>query len=139
MKAKGFDGREREWNLSKKTTKKKLRRCSNLHRRARLVLRKLFPSSTILEEVHLPGSNTVTRSSTLFADFYLPRQRLLIEVHGEQHYKFNEFFHRTKSGFLKSKSRDRDKIRWCELNEIDVVVLKYTGSDDEWREQILKR
>ena len=139
MKAIGFDGRERDWNLSKKSSKKKLRRCSNLHLRTRLVLRKLFSSSTILEEIYLPGSNTITRSSTLFADFYLPKQRLLVEVHGEQHYKFNEFFHKTKSEFLKSKSRDRDKIRWCELNEIDIVVLKYTGSDDEWREQILKR
>ena len=43
------------------------------------------------------------------------------------------------SGFYKSKARDRDKIRWCELNDINIVILKYTGSDDEWTQQIIDR
>ena len=63
----------------------------------------------------------------------------MVEVHGRQHYEFVDFYHKTVCGFYKSKARDRDKIRWCELNDINIVILKYTGSDDEWTQQIIDR
>ena len=139
MKVTGFDGRQREWNLGRKSAKYNTRKCSSLHKRARVVLRELFPRTIILEEVHLPGSATQTRSSTLFADFYIPSRQLVVEVHGRQHYEFNEFYHKTKRGYQKSRARDRDKIKWCGLNEIDIVGLSYKGKDEEWKESILDR
>ena len=139
MKVTGFDGREREWSLARKSARHNKRKCSSLHKRTRAVLRELFPRTIILEEVHLPGSATLTRSSTLFADFYVPSRKLIVEVHGRQHYEFNEFYHKTKRGFQKSKARDRDKIKWCDLNEIDIVVLSHEGEDDEWKKAILNR
>ena len=139
MKVTGFDGRKREWSLARKTARHNTRKCSSLHKRARAVLRELFPRTIILEEVHLPGSATQTRSSTLFADFYVPSRKLIVEVHGRQHYEFNEFYHKTKQGYQKSRARDRDKIKWCNLNEIDIVVLSYRGKDDDWKKSILNR
>ena len=134
----GFDGREREWKLSRKSKAKKGRQ-SRLHKRTRLILRDLFRRDIILEEVSLPGSNTVTRPSILFADFFIPSRNLMVEVHGRQHYEFVDFYHKTKSGIYKSQARDRDKISWCELNGVDIITLKYTGDDDEWIQQILGR
>ena len=134
----GFDGRKKEWRLSRKS-KAKGGRQSNLHKRTRLILRDLFRRDIILEEVSLPGSNTITRPSILFADFFIPSRKLMVEVHGRQHYEFVDFYHKTKSGFYKSQARDRDKIRWCKLNKIDIVTLKYTGDDDEWKTQIRNR
>ena len=134
----GFDGREKEWKLSRKSKAKKGRQ-SNLHKRTRLILRDLFRRDIILEEVSLPGSNTITRPSILFADFFIPSRNLMVEVHGRQHYEFVDFYHKTKRGFYKSQARDRDKISWCELNGVDIIILKYTGNDDEWTQQILDR
>ena len=54
-------------------------------------------------------------------------------------YEFNEFYHKTKQGFQKAKARDRDKIRWCDLNEIEIVVLSHEGEDDEWKKSIFNR
>ena len=28
------------------------------------------------------------------------------------------------------------KIQWCELNKIDIVILRYSDTDEQWREQI---
>ena len=140
MKVTGFDNREKTWDLSRYIPKKdSTRPTSNLHGASRLVLRELFPQSIILEEVALPGSRTLTRKSTLYADFFLPSHDLIVEAHGIQHYEFNEFYHKTKAGFFKSKSRDRDKIRWCELNNLSIVIFKYSDNEDDWKKEILER
>ena len=52
MKALGFDGRQRNWNLDgKKPKKNSTRACSKLHVRARHILNELFPTYRVLEEV----------------------------------------------------------------------------------------
>ncbi len=137
MKVTGFDGKKRNWNLAKYASKKNGKHLpSKLHLRARSLLRKIFPRDKILEEVYLPGSDTETRRSTLIADFFLPLRSLVVEVHGRQHYEFVDFYHKTKAGYLKAKKRDKDKIAWCQLNDINIVVLKFSESDDVWRKTI---
>ena len=140
MKAVGFDGKTRNWNVSKYTVAKDdARRRSKLHVRARETLQNLFPYDTILEEVPLPGSNKPSRRSTLYADFFIPQRRLVVEVHGRQHYEHVSHFHPTKAHFFKSKGRDKDKIRWCEINDIEIVIFKYSDTDEQWKQTILGR
>ena len=74
-----------------------------------------------------------------YADFNIPSRKLVVEVHGRQHYEFNEFYHKTKRGYQKSRARDRDKIAWCQLNDIDIVILKYSETENEWTNRILNR
>jgi hypothetical protein len=62
-----------------------------------------------------------------------------IEVHGRQHYEFCKFFHKTMAGFLQSNKRDFIKEDWCELNDIELIVLKYSDSIEDWRNQIDSR
>lgn len=140
MKAIGFDGRTRNWNVSKYVVAKDdSRRRSALHIRSRETLQNLFPYDTILEEVPLPGSNKPSRRSTLYADFFIPQRRLVVEAHGKQHYEYVSHFHSTKAHYYKSKGRDKDKIRWCEINSIDIVIFKYSDTDEQWKQSILDR
>ena len=137
MKVVGINGKEYSWNLTGYDVfNDDKRKRSKFHIRARNLLKELFNSYRILEEVKLPGSTELHRKSVLYLDFYIPSIKLAIEVHGQQHYEFCGFFHRNKAEFLKGKARDEDKITWCELNDIRLVTLKYTESDDEWRERI---
>ena len=138
MKAIGLDGKERSWNLSKhRNNKNSSRPRSQYHIRARNLLRKIYPRDKILEEVSLPGSNTETRKSTLFADFFIPNRSLIVEVHGQQHYEYNAFYHNKKKiNFYKAQARDRDKLEWCCLNNIRVAVLKYSDDLEEWERQV---
>lgn len=137
MKVIGINGKEYVWNLTGYDVfNDDKRKRSKYHIRARNLLKELFHSYRILEEVKLPGSTELHRKSVLYLDFYIPSIKLAIEVHGQQHYEFCPFFHRSKADFLKGQARDEDKITWCELNDIRLVTFKYTESDDEWRQRI---
>ena len=137
MKAVGLNGREYNIDLKKyivkcddKTVK------SKYHIAARELLSDMFSGYTILEEVKLPGSRDPSKKSALFLDFLIPNLSLAVEVHGRQHYEFVKFFHKTKAGFLTSKRRDDIKEQWCELNDIELIVLNYEDKIEDWRKQI---
>ena len=137
MKAIGINGKEYIWNLTKYDVfYDDLRKRSKYHIRARNLLKEIYHSYRILEEVKLPGSTALHRKSVLYLDFYIPSLQLAIEVHGEQHYNFCPFFHKTMADFLKAKARDDDKQVWCELNNIRLITLKYSETDDEWKQRI---
>lgn len=127
MKVKGLDGREHNWAL-----RSRRRRSASLpHRRAREMIARLFPCEPALEELTLPGTGG------LRADFYLPRRRVMVEVHGPQHYGPNSHFHRTEWEFRLSQGRDRRKRSWCELNDIRLVELPHDEPDEHWRRLLL--
>lgn len=134
MNINGLDGRTYNWNPSASQADTDKR--SSLHVKARELLKELFPHDRILEELSLPGSKTEYRRSTLRADFFIPNRNLIIEVHGEQHHKFNPFFFKNKLAFYKAKARDKDKIEWCELNSMRLIEFNYNEDIDEWRRKI---
>ena len=137
MKIKGLNGREYNLNLSKYDVKANdKRKRSKHHLRARKLIREVYHSYRILEEVKLPGSTSANKKSVLYLDFFIPNIRKAFEVHGRQNYEHIPFFHKTKADFILAKARDEDKIEWCELNNIELIELKYSGSDDEWRKSI---
>jgi len=126
----GLDGKQYKLNLNDLIPKESDKRTRSFgHISARELLREEFPTDRILEELYLPGSNG------LYADFYLPYQKLMVEVHGRQHFEFTKHFHGDRWGFLKSQKRDRQKEQWCGLNMIYLIVLK-DSEIDEWRKQI---
>jgi hypothetical protein len=137
MKVKGINGKEYTWNLAKYNVfNNETRPRSKYHLRARNLLKEIFHSYRILEEVKLPGSTARYRKGVLYLDFYIPQIKRAFEVHGQQHYEFIPFFHKAPSDFVLAKGKDQDKIDWCELNGISLVTLKYSDSDDYWRNQI---
>ena len=137
MKVVGLNGREYNLNLQKYDVKANdKRKRSKHHVRARKLIKEVYHSYRILEEVKLPGSTSTHKRSVLYLDFFIPNIRKAVEVHGRQHYEYTPFFHKSKADFILAKARDEDKIEWCELNNIEILTLKYSGSDDEWRKTI---
>lgn len=114
----------------------KVKNQSSYHLEARRLLREYFPGYIVYEEMKLPGSRDPSKKSVLFLDFFIEKEMLGIEVHGRQHYDFIPFFHKTKAGFLQAQTRDLIKQQWCELNNIELIVFKYSDDIETWREQI---
>ena len=80
-------------------------------------LRLIYTTASILEEFSIPGSR-------LSLDFFIPSRNLAFEFQGIQHDKFNSFFHETKADFQRQRSRDADKLRWCQMNEITLIEVR---------------
>lgn len=137
MKIKGLNNRDYKLQLHKYIVDKNdPRPRSKFHLSARGLLNDIYGSHWILEEVKLPGSRNKALKSTLFLDFFVPHIKLAVEVHGKQHYEYSAFFHKSIAGFKESIKRDNLKQDWCELNEISLIVFKYSDDVETWREQI---
>tara|TARA_R100000152_G_C6781331_1_gene215612 strand:+ start:1947 stop:2375 length:429 start_codon:yes stop_codon:yes gene_type:complete len=131
----GFDNREHKFNFTKHNRRKYQQNKSSLHIKARDTINEVFPQFSVYEEVTLPGSKRLGRSSLLYADFFIPEIMCIVEVHGKQHYEYCSFFHKNKMDFVNAKRRDLDKIEWCELNNITIVVLPY-NEEKQWKHLI---
>lgn len=107
---------------------------SQLHLLARNLLRELFPTVQIMEEVPIP----ITRREKLFFDFYINTLKLAVEAHGEQHYKFNSLFHSSAQDFVHQRKKDARKREWCEYNNITYVELPFNEGVEQWKERILQ-
>lgn len=130
MKVKDLSGKIHNWSLKGYIINSaESRPRSELHKAVRELLKIEYPTDNILEEVSVPGEQ-------LYLDFFLPLRKICVEIHGEQHYKYVPHFHGNIQGFIKSKERDARKQKWCEINGIQYIPLKYNGGIDEWRKQV---
>ena len=136
MKVIGINGRDYTINLGKYDARRNKSRSnrSKFHLRARDLICAKYNSYIVLEEVKLPGSSK--KGSYLYLDFFIPNLKLAVEVHGQQHYEYTPFFHKSRAEFLIGQNRDEAKAEWCELNNIRLVIFKYSETDDEWREKL---
>lgn len=131
MRVIGTDGREYVWKLDGRCPRADDTRArSSNHLRARVLLANLFPFDRRLEEVPLPGSGKLS------ADFVVVGRQLMIEVHGEQHYRFVAHFHGDTTGFVRAQNRDDRKREWCGLNGFTYVEFPHSESDQQWTERI---
>lgn len=128
-----LDGHIHKWSLSGGIAHGKLTNKSDLHIRARELLKQCFPTLQILEEISIP----IRKSEYLYLDFYLPLLKTCIEAHGEQHYKYIQFYHNDIIGFMKHKKRDASKIEWCQLNNIRHIELPFNETIAEWTTRII--
>ena len=136
MKTRDLDDEIYNWTLQGYVTKANdTRPRSKLHLMARDLLIELFPTVQILEEVPVQ----ITRFEKGFFDFYINTLKLVVEVHGQQHYKFNPLFHTSAQDFAQQRKRDARKKEWCEYNNITYVELPFKEKVDEWKSRILQR
>lgn len=70
-------------------------------------------------------------------DFYLPDYNIFIEFHGEQHYSFVPFIHKTEDKFVEQQDRDRRLREYCKQHDITLIEIPY--ADIKKIDQILKR
>lgn len=136
MKARDLEGNIATWKLTGQiVTATDKRSRSKLHVKARKILYELFPTMKILEEVPIKPRGTKTQ----YLDFYINQIKLAVEVHGQQHYKFNTMFHASARDFLNQKRNDTDKEDWCILNGITHIELPYNEDIEQWKNKIILR
>lgn len=129
MKVYDLDGNESQLNLAGYLVNlNDSRPRSEYHKDTRTLLKTKYPLYTVAEEVPIK----IKRGETLYLDFLIPQLRICIEVHGEQHFKFVQHFHKTMQNFLQHKKRDKLKREWLEINNIRLVEFNYNESQDEW-------
>ena len=63
----------------------------------------------------------------------------LIEFNGEQHYKFNTYFHKSAKDFLYQQFKDQLKKDYCLKNNIPLYIIKYNENISEQMDIILKK
>ena len=58
-------------------------------------------------------------------DFFLPKEKILIECDGEQHFTQIKFFQRKRKDFTKAQERDRIKNAYCLAHQIPLFRIPY--------------
>ncbi len=136
MKVKDLHGNFSIWKINGDIVNANDKRSrSKLHIETRKILYELFPTMQILEEVQIKPRG----SKTQYLDFYINQIKLAVEVHGQQHYKFNTMFHASAQDFLNQRKNDIDKREWCEINNITYIELPYNEKVEEWKKKIQDR
>lgn len=136
MKVRDLDLNEYNISLSGHVVKGvELRPRSQYHVLARDILKEIFPTVHIIEEIPIRLRN----GYNAYLDFFINQFKMVIEVHGQQHYKFTPMFHSSIHDFIKQKRRDSDIIEWCAINNFTYIELKYNESEEEWKKKINTR
>lgn len=99
------------------------------HLRARQLLKRMFSTDILLEEVYLPNSQ-------MRLDFYIPGRDVAVEVQGKQHEEYTPHFHGPPDKFHEAMKRDRKKKDFCDMNGIELIYLVDGEGDDVWREAL---
>lgn len=79
-------------------------------------IKKYWDQDVVFEEFPVVGSR-------LSLDFYNANKKIAIEVQGQQHVKYVEFFHQNRINYLNQLKRDQNKEKFCELNDIILVTI----------------
>jgi hypothetical protein len=125
-----LNGKECKWNLvGYQAALGDSRPRSDLHLQVRKLIKQVWPVLPLLEEVPIPKYR-------LFADFFVPGIKVMVEAHGRQHYEFIKHFHGNVKNFLESKKRDQLKQQWCEHNKINLIICAYNEEEYEWRRRL---
>ena len=102
---------------------------SKIQYNAKQFLKKYWSNHIVFEEFPVAGTK-------LSLDFYNANKKIAVEVQGRQHTKYVPFFHgKNKINYLNQLKRDRDKLNFCELNDIQLVEI-YDG--DELSEKLFE-
>jgi len=102
---------------------------SKIQFNAKQFLKQYWSKHIVFEEFPVAGTK-------LSLDFYNANKKIAIEVQGKQHTKYVPFFHgKNKINYLNQLKRDQDKLKFCEINDIQLVEI-YDG--DELNEKLFE-
>ena len=103
---------------------------SGLEKRCEDSLNRLLDNPKIQTQYHINGIfDTVTNTTRIIiADFYLSDYNTIVEVNGEQHYRYIEKYHKDKGGyqyFNDRVNRDRCLERYCDSKGIHLLKIPW--------------
>ncbi|RLA59189.1 MAG: hypothetical protein DRQ78_10955 [Epsilonproteobacteria bacterium] len=81
------------------------------------LVKEIYSNYDVIYELFIPDLNQRF-------DIFVLELGIAIEYDGDQHNKFNEFFHKDMNGFILSKKLDNNKEKFCEENGIKLVRLQ---------------
>jgi len=90
---------------------------SKLQSKVKGFLKVFWDGDVVFEEFPVVGTR-------LTIDFYNATKNIAIEVQGNQHTKYNKFFHKgNKMNYLDQLKRDDEKLSFCNLNNIKLLEV----------------
>ena len=98
---------------------------SKIQKRIKDLLYKHWVADVVFEELPVAGTR-------MTLDFYNASRKIAVEVDGNQHYKFNKFFHsNSRQKFLAQLQRDDKKENFCDINQITLARVLESDKLDE--------
>jgi|TARA_R100000008_G_C3571959_1_gene162748 very-short-patch-repair endonuclease len=99
---------------------------SGIQKNVKNQLKDYWFADVVFEEFPVAGTR-------LSLDFYNSTQKIAVEVDGNQHYRYNKFFHsNSRQNFLHQLKRDEKKEYFCDINQIKLIrVLESDVLDSE--------
>jgi hypothetical protein len=70
-------------------------------------------------------------------DYYLPDYNILIEMNGEQHYQYVEYFHGNMNKFNEQQFKDQLKKDYCDENNIKLIEVRYDDKEETTLDQLM--
>tara|TARA_Y100000034_G_scaffold135510_1_gene207713 strand:+ start:5689 stop:6243 length:555 start_codon:yes stop_codon:yes gene_type:complete len=67
----------------------------------------------------------------MYADIFFPKYNLVVEYHGEQHFKFPNFFHKTYKDFFAAQQRDKLKKQLILNHNLKFIEWHYNEPINE--------
>jgi hypothetical protein len=125
-------GRLRFKNVSKKLISWNKKSRSKLQKKVKDFLKPYWKSHICYEEFPVYGTK-------MSVDLVNATRKIAIEVNGEQHEKYNKFFHKNRLNYFYSIKRDFDKKKWLEMNEYTVIEINYDEIDQLSEEFFLSK
>ena len=90
---------------------------SGIQKTVKNVLYNNWFADVVFEEFPVAGTR-------LTFDFFNATKNIAVEVDGNQHYKYNKFFHsNSRQNFLSQLKRDEKKEYFCEINNITLFRI----------------
>jgi|TARA_R110002167_G_scaffold90063_1_gene242896 hypothetical protein len=89
---------------------------SNIQYDTKSFLKNYWLNNVVFEEFPVAGTR-------LTLDFYNATKKIAIEVQGQQHRKFVPFFHGNRMNYIDQLRRDKQKLEFCDINEIDLIEI----------------
>jgi len=72
-------------------------------------------------------------------DGYNDELKLAFERHGEQHYEWPNYFHKTVKKYISQLSNDRQKEELCETHGVTLIEVPYWIKFEEYQDYIIKQ
>lgn len=95
---------------------------SKLQKRVSELLSIHLGKYTVRENIR-PDWLTTKNGDRLELDFFIDELDIAIEVQGDQHYRFVEFFHENVTGYIEQVERDKQKRKICDLKGIKLIEI----------------
>ena len=118
MKFKDNNGREKVIKAAWKYRVNWEKKCrSKFQKRIKDWLRNYWEKDMLYEEFPVVGTK-------MTLDFYNASKKIAVEVQGEAHFQYSSFFHNgSRQKFLGQMKRDMDKVKYCKLNNIQLIEI----------------